>query len=86
MTDHMEIGFAAPLVALALDGSRVNTYRGRAFTQATASARATGLADLVVRTKYNVFDGGGSGIAAHAHLHEADLENLRGRHGAPTIA
>ena len=26
------------------------------------------------------------GIGRAAHLHEADLENLRGRHGAPTIA
>jgi len=68
VTDHMEIGFAAPFVALALDGSRINTYRGRAFTQATASARATGLADLVVRTKYNVFDGDSVGIAAAADV------------------
>jgi hypothetical protein len=68
VTDRMEIGFAAPFVALALDGSRVNTYRGRAFTQATASARATGVADLVVRTKYNVFDEDGIGIAAAADV------------------
>ena len=68
VTDRMEVGFAAPFVALALDGTRVNTYRGRAFTQATASARATGLADLVVRTKYNLFDRDGSGIAAAADV------------------
>jgi len=68
VTDRVEIGFAAPFVALTLDGSRVNTYRGRAFTQATASARATGLADLVVRTKYNLFDQDGSGVAAAADV------------------
>src|SRR5712691_1205777 len=50
VTERMEIGFAAPMVALRLDGSRMNTYRGRAFTQATARATAVGLADLVVRT------------------------------------
>jgi hypothetical protein len=68
VTDRMEIGFAAPLVSLALDGSRVNTYRGRTFTQATASARATGLADLIVRTKVNVLDEGGVGLAAAADV------------------
>jgi len=64
VTDRMEVGFAAPLVALTVDGSRVNNYRGRTFTQATASARAIGLADLVVRTKYTVLGGRASGLAA----------------------
>ncbi len=64
LTDRVEIGFAAPFLALQVDGSRVNTYRGRTFTQATASARATGLADLVVRTKYTLFDEDSSGLAA----------------------
>jgi len=68
VTDHMEVGVAAPFVALALDGTRVNTYRGTAFTQATASARATGVADLVVRTKYTVFAAGGGGLAAAADV------------------
>src|SRR3954468_11225415 len=35
ITDRLDIGFALPFVALTLDGSRVNTYRGRTFTQAT---------------------------------------------------
>jgi len=64
VTDRVEVGFAAPFLALQMDGSRVNTYRGRTFTQATASARATGLADLVVRTKYTLFDEDSSGLAA----------------------
>jgi hypothetical protein len=42
----------------------VNTYRGRTFTQATASARAVGMADLVVRTKYTLFNEDAAGIAA----------------------
>jgi hypothetical protein len=68
LTDQVEVGFAAPFIALLLDGSRVNTYRGRTFTQATASARATGLADLVVRTKYTVFDEDAKGLAVAADV------------------
>src|SRR6185369_6792351 len=64
VTDRLDVGVAAPLVALSIDGSRVNTYRGRAFTQATASARAVGLADLVVRSKYTVFAEDTVGLAA----------------------
>jgi outer membrane putative beta-barrel porin/alpha-amylase len=64
VTSRLDVGFVAPMVALRLNGSRVNTYRGRAFTQATASATATGLADLVVRTKYTLFDEDGAGLAA----------------------
>lgn len=64
LTDSLEIGFAAPMVALMVDGSRVNTYRGRTFTQATASARAMGLADLLVRTKYMLYNDGGNAAAA----------------------
>src|SRR5262249_38833684 len=64
VTNRMEVGFAAPMVALRIDGSRVNTYRGQRFTQATASGRTIGLADLVVRTKYALFDEGATGLAA----------------------
>ena len=63
-TDRVEVGFAVPFVALMLDGSRVNTYRGRPFTAATASARATGLADLVVRTKFTLVNNNAGGLAA----------------------
>jgi len=64
VTSRLDVGFVAPVVALRLNGSRVNTYRGRALTQATASATATGLADVVVRTKYSLFDEDGAGLAA----------------------
>jgi hypothetical protein len=62
--DRAEIGFSLPMVSLRLNGSRVNTYRGRTFTQASASATALGLADAVVRTKYTVFQEGGGAVAA----------------------
>jgi hypothetical protein len=68
LTNALEVGVVAPFVTLALDGTRVNTYRGRAFTQATATARATGLADLVVRTKYTLFDDQSVGLAAAADV------------------
>jgi hypothetical protein len=68
ITDALEVGVAAPFVTLSLDGTRINTYRGRGFTQATASARASGLADLVVRTKYTLFDEEGAGVAAAADV------------------
>jgi hypothetical protein len=64
VTDRLDLSVAAPFVALTLDGTRVNTYRGRTFTQATASARAVGIADLVVRTKYTIFNEDAAGIAA----------------------
>jgi hypothetical protein len=64
ITDRFEVGVAVPMVDLTLDGSRVNTYRGHAFTQATASARAIGLADIVARTKYTVFNEDGAAVAA----------------------
>src|SRR3954466_2174333 len=51
ITDRLDVGFAAPFVALTLDGSRIDTYRGRTFTQASASARATGRAAVGVRTE-----------------------------------
>src|SRR3954470_6656509 len=64
VTDRLDVSVAAPFVALTLDGTRVNTYRGRTFTQATASARAIGVADLAVRTKYTVFRDDAGGVAA----------------------
>src|SRR5262245_36397582 len=62
--ERVEVGFAAPMVSLRLDGSRTNTYRGRTFTGATARATAVGLADIVVRSKYNFYEDGGTGAAA----------------------
>jgi hypothetical protein len=63
VTDRLELGFAVPMVMLRLEGSRVNLYRGQPFTQATASATATGLADAVVRAKLTFFSDEGQGLA-----------------------
>jgi hypothetical protein len=66
VTDRLEVGFAVPTVTLRLEGSRVNTYRGQAFTQGRASAVAVGLADIAARTKYLIWDEEGYQLAAAA--------------------
>ena len=68
IADWIEVGFAAPVVSMFLDGSRVNTYRGRTFTQATAHTRSIGLADVVVRTKFTAFKEGGTALAGAVDL------------------
>src|SRR5204862_7627775 len=80
VTDYLEVGFAVPMISLQLDGSRADFYRGRQFTQATASASAVGLADVVLRTKYTIFADHGSGVAAavDVRLPTGKEENLLG--------
>jgi hypothetical protein len=56
------------MVVLTLDGSRVDTYRGRTFTQAAAHARATGFADIVLRTKFTPYRGSGGSFAGAVDL------------------
>jgi hypothetical protein len=68
LTDRVEVGVAVPVVSLLVDGSRVNTYRGRQFTQATAHARAIGVADLVLRTKFTPYKEGHSALAGAVEL------------------
>jgi len=64
VTDNFELGVAAPAISLTIDGSRVETYRGRTFTQAAASGHAVGLADMVVRGKYTVYHDQTAALAA----------------------
>jgi hypothetical protein len=61
--NRVEVSAAAPLVWLRLDGTRTNTYRGRTFTQAAATAKAIGLADVLVRGKVTVYDEDGASLA-----------------------
>jgi len=80
VTDRVEVGFAAPMVSLVMDGSRLNTYRGRQFTQATAHARATGFADVIVRTKVTAYREEGAAIAGavDVRLPTGQSDNLLG--------
>jgi hypothetical protein len=86
LADRVEIGFAAPVVSLSLDGSRVNTYRGRAFTQASAHARANGFADVIVRTKITAFRQAGASLAGafDVRLPTGRNDNLLGA-GSPSV-
>jgi hypothetical protein len=68
VTDRIEIGAAVPMVSLVVDGSRINTYRGRTFTQATARARSIGTADMVVRTKFTPYREDGVALAGAVDL------------------
>jgi hypothetical protein len=68
VADAVELGFAVPIVALRLKGERANLYRGRTFTQASASASALGLADVVLRAKVSMFGGHAAGLAAAADV------------------
>lgn len=78
--NRTEISAALPLILLRLNGSRVNAYRGQVFTQAEASATAVGFADIVLRTKYTLFDDEGAGMAAavEARLPTGRQEDLLG--------
>jgi hypothetical protein len=64
IAEGIELAVAAPIVSLRVDGSRVNIYRGRAFTQATASAHAFGLADVDIRAKVMLAGDDASGVTA----------------------
>jgi len=80
VTDRIDVGFALPMVSLVMDGTRINNYRGRNFTQATAHARSTGFADAVVRTKFVAFhdEGASIGAAIDLRLPTGSSENLLG--------
>ena len=80
VTDRLDIGGAIPFVRVSLQGERADTYRGTRLVQATGSASASGLGDIVMRAKYNVVRDGGSGlsIGAEARLPTGDEEDLLG--------
>jgi hypothetical protein len=68
ITDQLDVGVLVPMVSLQISGSRLDNYRGQTFMQATASAHAIGLADLIVRSKYSLYNAGGAGVAAAVDL------------------
>ena len=80
VTDRFDIGGAIPLVRVHLQGQRLDTYRGRQLVQATGSASASGLGDVVVRAKYNFLRDGASGlaVAGEARLPTGSDEDLLG--------
>jgi len=63
VTDRLDLSAAIPLVSLSLNGTRVNTYRGREVVQAVAEATSRGFGDVAVRAKYGLIAGTSSGLA-----------------------
>lgn len=80
LTDRLEVGGAIPFVRLALDGQRINVYRGETFLQASGSATASGIGDIALRGKYTLVAGPTGGIAAAAELRlpTGDADSLLG--------
>jgi hypothetical protein len=64
VTNRLDVSVLVPIVSLQVSGSRLDTYRGQTFLEATASSHAVGLADVIVRSKYEMYSSGGSGLAA----------------------
>lgn len=86
VSDRLDLGAAIPFVRVDLQGQRLDTYRGSELVQATGSAAASGLGDIVVRAKYNVLRDGASGVAVagEARLPTGDEDDLLGA-GRPTL-
>ena len=80
LTDRLDLSAAVPFVSLTMSGSRLDTYRGTAFPQASGSASASGLGDAIVRAKFNPIRRGASGLAfaADIRLPTGDADNLLG--------
>lgn len=78
--DRFDVSAALPFVTVNMDGQRVDTYRGDSVVQATATASASGIGDMMVRGKFNVFQHGASGIAVvgEMRLPTGNEDNLLG--------
>lgn len=80
LTDRFDVSAGVPFIRLNLEGERVDTYRGQRLLQATGSASANGLGDVVLRAKYAVLRAGASGFAigGEARLPTGREEDLLG--------
>lgn len=80
LSNRFDVGTVVPLIRVSLDGSRRDIYRGADFLQATGSAAASGIGDIIARAKLNVFQSGGSGVAlaADTKFPTGDAGNLLG--------
>jgi hypothetical protein len=80
LTDRIDLGVAVPIVHLSLSGERVNTYRGTSFVEARGSAESSGLADIAVRSKLQLFRAADGQLAAdlEVRLPTGAVEDLRG--------
>jgi Putative MetA-pathway of phenol degradation len=68
ITDRIDVSAGVPFVRLRLQGERVDTYRGRRLLQATGSASAAGLGDVLLRGRVNVIQMDASGLSVGAEV------------------
>src|SRR5262249_58145794 len=80
VTDRLDVRAALPIVRITLSGERVDDYRGRRATQASAAGTTSGPGDASLYAKYNVLRRNASGLAfgMEARLPTGDDQNLRG--------
>jgi hypothetical protein len=80
LTDAIDLSVAVPLVRLTMSGERVNTYRGASLLQATGSATSSGLGDIAVRTKVQLWRNASAGVGSEVEvrLPTGSVEDLRG--------
>jgi hypothetical protein len=80
ITDRLDVGAAVPIVAISVDGTRTDTYRGSVYQQISASASSSRLGDLLGRVKVNVAKGpwGGFSVGGDLRIPTGSEENLVG--------
>ena len=80
ISDRVDVSAGIPFVRLSLQGERVDTYRGRRLVQATGSASAAGLGDVLLRGRVNVIreDASGLSVGAEVRLPTGREEDLLG--------
>jgi hypothetical protein len=80
ITDRLDVSAAVPFVSVSFSGERLDVYRGTSFLQATAVAASSGVGDVALRAKYNVWRQGANGVAVggEVRLPTGDKENLLG--------
>jgi hypothetical protein len=80
VTDRLDVSASVPFVRVSVSGDRLDVYRGTPLLQASAVAASSGVGDVVLRAKYNVWRQTGSGVAVagEVRLPTGDKENLLG--------
>jgi hypothetical protein len=63
LTDRLDVSAAVPFVRVSFSGERLDTYRGTPVLQASAIAASSGVGDVALRAKYNLWRQAGSGVA-----------------------
>jgi Putative MetA-pathway of phenol degradation len=68
VTNNLDVGVTVPVVSINFTGSRVNQQQGLSLLQSSISKQATGVGDVAVTARYNVYDEDGAGLAAGVDL------------------